>query len=52
MSSNVNKESLSGIDFDIDTPINIEAKYQNARTFMKPGDKYSMLFKGMTRKNS
>ena len=53
MSSNHNKESLFGIDFDIDTPINIEVKYQKLRTVsqlaIKPGDKYPMLFKGMTR---
>ena len=53
MSSNHNKESLFGIDFDIDTPMNIEVKYQKSRTVsqlaMKPGDKYPMLFKGMTR---
>ena len=51
MSSSDNKESLFGIDFDIDTPMNIEVKHQKSRTVMKPGDKYPMLFKGMTRKD-
>ena len=50
MSSSDNKESLFGIDFDIDTPMNIEVKHQKSRTVMKPRDKYPMLFKGMTRK--
>ena len=31
MSSGNNKESLSGIDFDIDTPMNIEVKQQKSR---------------------
>ena len=50
MSSSDNKESLFGIDSDIDTPMNIEVKHQKSRTVMKPGDKYPMLFKEMTRK--
>ena len=50
-SSSDNKESLFGINFDIDTPMNIEVKHQKSRTVMKPGDKYPMLFKGMTRKD-
>ena len=29
MSSSDNKESLFGINFDIDTPVNIEVKSQN-----------------------
>ena len=51
MSSNDNKKSLFGIDFDIDTPINIEIKHQKSRTIIKLGDKYLMLCKGMTRKD-
>ena len=50
MSSSDNKESLFGINFDIDTPINIEVKYQNSRTAIKPGHQYPMLCKGMARK--
>ena len=50
MSSSDNKESLFGIDFDIDTPINIEVKHQKSRTVIKPGCKCPMLCKGMTRK--
>ena len=50
MSSSDNKESLFGIDFDIDAPINIEVKHQKSRIIIKPGDKYPMLCKGMTRK--
>ena len=48
MSSSNNKESLFGIDFDIDTPMNIEVKHQKSRIVMKSGYKYPMLFKGMT----
>ena len=51
MSSSENKESLFGIDFDIDTPMNIEVKHQKSRPVMKPGDMYPMFFKGMTRKD-
>ena len=51
MSSSDNKKSLFGINFDIDTPINIEVKYQKSRTIIKPGDKFPMLCKGMTRKD-
>ena len=51
MSSSDNKESLFGIDFDIDTTMNIEVKHQNLKAVIKPGHKYSMLFKGMTRKD-
>ena len=51
MSSSENKESLFGIDFDIDTHMNIEVKHQKSRPVMKPGDMYPMLFKGMTRKD-
>ena len=51
MSSSDNKESLFGIDFDINTPINIEIKHQKPRTVIKPGDKYPMLCKGLTRKD-
>ena len=51
MSSSENKESLFGIDFDIDTLLNIEVKQQKSRTAMKPGDKYPMLFKEMTWKD-
>ena len=51
MSSSDNKESLFGIDFDIDTPMNIEVKHQKSRTVMKPRDKYPMLFKGMAKKD-
>ena len=49
MSSSDNKESLFGINFDIDTPLNIEVKHQKSRTVMKPGYKCPTLFKGMTR---
>ena len=49
MSSSDSKESLFGIDFDIDTPINIEVKHQKSRTVIKPGDEYPILCKGMTR---
>ena len=38
MSSSDNKKILFGIDFDIDTTINIEVKHQKSRTFIKPGD--------------
>ena len=51
MSSSDNKESLFGIDFDMDTPINIEVKHRKSRTIIKPGDKYPMLCNGMTRKD-
>ena len=51
MSSSGNKESLFGIDFDIDTPMNSKVKHQKSRTVMKPGDKDPMLFKGMPRKD-
>ena len=51
MSSSDNKESLFGIDSDIDTPMNIEVKHQKSRTVMKPGDKYPMLFKEMAKKD-
>ena len=51
MPSSDNKESLFGIDFDIDTPINTEVKHQKSRTFIKPGDEYPLSFKGMTRKD-
>ena len=51
MYSSDNKESLFGIDFDIDTPMYIEVKHQKSRTVIKPRDKYPMLFKGMTRKD-
>ena len=50
MSSSENKENLFGINFDIDTPMNIEVKHQKSRPVMTPGDMYPMLFKGMTRK--
>ena len=50
MSSSENQESLFGTDFDVDTPINIEVKHQKSRTIIKPGDKYPMLCKGITRK--
>ena len=51
MSSSDNKESLFGIDFDINAPMNNEVKHQKSRTVMKPGDKYPMVFKAMTRKD-
>ena len=51
MPSSSNKESLFGIDCDIDTPMKIDVKHLKSRTVMKPGDKYPMLFKGMTRKD-
>ena len=51
MSSSDNKEILFGIDFDIDTTINIEVKHKKSRTFIKPGDNYPVLFKGITREN-
>ena len=51
MSSSGNKESLFGIDFDINAPMNNEVKHQKSRTVMKPGDKYPMVFKAMTRKD-
>ena len=50
MSSSDNKENLFGIDFDIDILINIEVTHQKSRTVIKPGCKYPMLCKGMTRK--
>ena len=34
MSSSDNKENLFGIDFDIDTPMNIEVKDQKSKTVM------------------
>ena len=51
MSSGDNKENLFDVYVDIDTPINIEVKHQISSTVIKPGDKYPMLFKGMTRKD-
>ena len=45
VSSSGNKESLFGIDFDIDTPMNIDVKDQKSRTVMKPGDKYPVLLR-------
>ena len=51
MSSSNYKESLFGIDFDIDTPMNIEVKHQKSRTVIEPGDNYPKLFKRMTRKD-
>ena len=51
MPSSDNKESLFGIDFDIDIPINIEVTHQKSRTVIKPGCKYPMLCKEMTRKD-
>ena len=51
MSSVDNKENLFDVYVDIDTPINIEVKHQISSTVIKPGDKYPMLFKGMTRKD-
>ena len=51
MSSSDNRESLFGIDFHIDTPMKIEVKHQKSRTVMNSGEKYPMLFKGVTRKD-
>ena len=50
MPSSDNKEGLFGVDFDIDTPINIAVKHQKSRTFIKPGDKYPTLCKGRLEK--
>ena len=51
MVANDNKEILFGIDFNIDSTIYIEVKHKKSRTFIKPGDKYPVLFKGITREN-
>ena len=51
VTSSDNKESLFGIDFDINTTINIEVKLQKSRAVIKPGDKCPVLFKGMTTKD-